>query len=1329
MRKSSGSAILNVLKFRNRQAKHFLTRITTVSRIFFPARWLTLLTTAVLAATCWVAAPLRAADMSFVGVLALAVERDVAAQLELSDSTRRQLLDLIDRRESQALEMVQENRDLPPSEQAARLVPFVAESERMGFALLTMQQRQKLQSIRVARSGMLSLGEAELASSLALSDAQRQSVQQLLKQRATDLTRGGENEQRITRAIYERKLASVLTDAQRATWEKMAGLTDAKLESAEQAVTTAEAEPVEPAAETDETAETDVATVTPTATAAAEADPAATDDVKDEVTEVTTDEVTTDEVTEQASDEVTEEVSDDAVESPAVTEVVDTAATQEVEAEPADSTPMEATAEETEPIDSETADAEAEAVASDEATPASEESATAESQDHATEEAEPLDEEPLDEEAMDEEAMDEEAMDEEPIDDEPIDEEVVDEEYMDEELMDEELMDDEFMEFMDLMDEPDDGKLRFSFYAAPWREVLEWFAERADLSLVVEVLPVGTFTYRDDRAYEVDEALDLLNSYLLTRGYTLVRRERLLLVIDLESPIPEELITLVTLDELDQRGRYELVKCVFPLARMTADEARRMIEGFLGPQGMVIAFPAARQILVTETAGKLRTIRDMIARVEDPKAGGMERIVDFQLNHVIAEEVLAIARPLLGLGPDQNFDSEISISIDPLGTRLFATGDTEKLKLLADLIPRIDRETPPTVDAGVVIEDPKLRTYYIRSADPQLAYRTVQTMLANQPEVRMDLDTTSGKLVVLARPDQHQLVQDTIAELEGQTRRFEVIQLKRSDPQFIILALNKFFNLGAGEDGPNPDDPIIDGDPLSMRLWVRATDTQIEQIRELIDTLEGPEDEQTAGTTFRVLPLTGSAAQSALDTVERLWDRRNPIRMVTPSALTPSDVRLRSVTPLDGEEFEIEGLFPLVPPKPRSEPLESLEPSAGRHSGPSPYYFTSRSQGEEGQEPSSTPEASSEEGFPEIRVAITPGGLMISSDDPEALDQFEELLRLAVGPAGMIPQREITVFHLKYAEAEVANTLLQEVLSGPGADSGGSLLGDVTSNLLGGGLLGGLLGGLAGGVSDAGTTMQGTGLITVVPDPRLNALIVEANEADLAFIEQLLRVIDRESSITDIQTSGVPRLIPVIYNSADEVAGVVRQVYADRIDTPGGRQRQPSPEDLIRMLRGQRGGGGGGQDSRGEIQKMTVGVDARSNALIVTAPEPLFRQVEQLVQQIDQPGSPDADYVLIQPIKVSDPEVVKRTLGSLMTPPSRPSTTTTGQTPQARSDAGADQRMEFLRRLRDAGAFGGGGPGGGTPGGGAARGTGGAPSGGGAPTRGGTTGGRGSRGR
>ena len=290
----------------------------------------------------------------------------------------------------------------------------------------------------------------------------------------------------------------------------------------------------------------------------------------------------------------------------------------------------------------------------------------------------------------------------------------------------------------------------------------------------------------------------------------------------------------------------------------------------------------------------------------------------------------------------------------------------------------------------------------------------------------------------------------------------------------------------------------------------------------------------------------------------------------------------------------------------------------------------------------------------EIRVAVTSSGIIIASEDTKALDELEKLLRTVSGPTALQGQREISVFYLKYAKADVAYQLLQEVLGGHTSDTaGGSLLGDMASNLLGGGLIGGLVGGLAGGTSggsSSGTTaLQASGPVTVVSDPRLNALIVEANPTDLAFVEQMLRVIDKESSETDIETTGVTRLIPVIHSTADEVATVVRQVFADRMATTqgGGQGQQPNPEDFLRALRGQRSQREDSQ-TRGEPVKMTVGVDSRSNSVIVTAPEPLFRQVEALVQQIDQPGSTDTDVVSVVPIKVSDPELVQKTLNSIL---------------------------------------------------------------------------------
>ena len=107
-------------------------------------------------------------------------------------------------------------------------------------------------------------------------------------------------------------------------------------------------------------------------------------------------------------------------------------------------------------------------------------------------------------------------------------------------------------------------KLRFNFRFQRWSDVLEWFAEQADLSLVFDAPPPGTFNYSDDREYSVAESLDLLNGVLLTKGYTLLRRERMLILIDLSQGIPETLVPRVGLDELDKRGRFEIVSVLFP---------------------------------------------------------------------------------------------------------------------------------------------------------------------------------------------------------------------------------------------------------------------------------------------------------------------------------------------------------------------------------------------------------------------------------------------------------------------------------------------------------------------------------------------------------------------------------------------------------------------------------------------------------------------------------------------------------------------------------------------------------------------------------------------
>ena len=105
--------------------------------------------------------------------------------------------------------------------------------------------------------------------------------------------------------------------------------------------------------------------------------------------------------------------------------------------------------------------------------------------------------------------------------------------------------------------------LRFSFRYQPWKDVLDWFAEKADLSLIADDMPKGTFNYTDDRQYTPAQAIDLLNNVLATKGYLLVRRDRMLILINqetLKEGIPQNLVDEVTVEDLDKRGDYDLVR-------------------------------------------------------------------------------------------------------------------------------------------------------------------------------------------------------------------------------------------------------------------------------------------------------------------------------------------------------------------------------------------------------------------------------------------------------------------------------------------------------------------------------------------------------------------------------------------------------------------------------------------------------------------------------------------------------------------------------------------------------------------------------------------------
>jgi len=390
---------------------------------------------------------------------------------------------------------------------------------------------------------------------------------------------------------------------------------------------------------------------------------------------------------------------------------------------------------------------------------------------------------------------------------------------------------------------PGEYGLRLNFNSTPWSDVLKWLAKEAELSLQTDFFPPGTFTYRDPfRIYSVPQAMDIMNGVLLNRGYTLVRKQRALLCIDLGSGDPEtirglirELSEVVPAKELDSRGEYEICKTVFMLSRLSVEEAEKEVKPLLGPQGSIVPLPSANQLIVTETGGKLRLIRETIERSEMPDAGRMSKIVSILLKNMSAEELLSIARPLLGLKDGSNVSDELSISTDSFGTTLYATGSPEKLQKLRDIVTQVDVEPMEGKSTSTTAEQVAVRSHNIRGSDPQTTMDVLQTQFSGQTNINLALDPKSNNIIARATPSDHKIIDEIIETLSGQTSDFEVIELDKMDTQAAILTLEKFFGKSSSKDKDgNAKGPIFYGDTIARRIMVQGTPQEVSQVRELL---------------------------------------------------------------------------------------------------------------------------------------------------------------------------------------------------------------------------------------------------------------------------------------------------------------------------------------------------------------------------------------------------------------------------------------------------------------------------------------------------------------
>ncbi|MEE2641660.1 MAG: secretin N-terminal domain-containing protein [Planctomycetota bacterium] len=774
-----------------------------------------------------------------------------------------------------------------------------------------------------------------------------------------------------------------------------------------------------------------------------------------------------------------------------------------------------------------------------------------------------------------------------------------------------------------------DDKLYFSFAGSKWKDVIEWLAETSGLALHVNDLPPGSFTYSDTEGFTTQEAIDRINLFLLPEGYTLVRSGRLLSVINLTDPKStkqiDTLARLVSVKDLADLEDHDMVKCIFPLGELKAEEAVEELSA-LNLLKTPDVFTKTNQILVTDTAGKIKIASQILSAFQPDTLENGTIVKSFRLDHVSAEDVLSVARPHLGLATGEMIGIDVSVSADVLGKNIFVTGIEDKVKLIEGLIREIDVEEVKKKDGNDV-----LQSHPVTGGNVEMVYNVLQTMMSGE-EIRLSMDQTAQSIVALAPEKIQQEIADTVTQLQASEAEFAVIPLKHIDPYFVISLLEEMLDLDStsldmesdtgfnneswrrgwgdrgrsfGGGGNNDrkttiEPPKIDADPGGMKLFVLGRKSQIQQIQKIVEELDVSGSGLDDQSQLRVFPLKGAAAESAIETAARFWQGKNSLIYYPQKKTSSSAVQEKIISEIKQEA---------------RKPDDSKGSASGR-------ILSGKLNSD----------------LPPIQIQVTDRGILLQSEDAQALTQFEEILRRVVGPVDSVASAPI-VYYLKYAKPDEAIRMLAELLDGMDSASeaeAGTLVNGIVSNSSGT-FLGSLI------LSRDGNLTLTYGTMTVVADTRLNRLIAQGTANELERIEMFLKIIDKDRSITDIQIYGTSHLIELENVEAADVAVAVREAYFGRIlggnssnpnQSPSSRNGNPSQSSRDRNSNDERSGddkNGGSKPKQGQKPpapkpgggsslnepRMTIAVHEPSNSLIVTAPEPLFLEVEKLVKLID----------------------------------------------------------------------------------------------------------------
>ena len=346
--------------------------------------------------------------------------------------------------------------------------------------------------------------------------------------------------------------------------------------------------------------------------------------------------------------------------------------------------------------------------------------------------------------------------------------------------------------------------------------------------------------------------------------------------------IPQDLLPLMDIEFVlptEELPKIGVITKAIPVKFIDVKELEKLIRPLLSEKATLIAYPAAKKIIVTDSVQRIANLERVMAELDVLDVDDRQVRI-FQLKYADAEELAPILKALMGApgkAPSGKptpkpkpakgkpgapaVGGEVEILPYKAANWLLVVAPKEKLAQIARLIDQLDQEMPQELRVWVIP---------VKYAAADELAKEISTLLKKRYQKRLrdtieiTSDSRSNSLMVLCSEPNYNTILVVVEELdteESLQMKTEWFELKHADAEDLAEQLNDLYSGLEEEEYPwyywrprraKPKTRFV-AERRTNSLIAIAPPTEFEKIRALVERLDQPIDiEQVAPRVFLI---------------------------------------------------------------------------------------------------------------------------------------------------------------------------------------------------------------------------------------------------------------------------------------------------------------------------------------------------------------------------------------------------------------------------------------------------------------------------------------------